>query len=479
LLAIVRIAFAPQRLLKQFFYGSLVRPGLAARAATPLLCAAGVWLTPAGAAAGDAVERPPTQDTDDDGARRNAAPDERGVGDGQSAASVATPNEADASAATPSEADAFAPVIERPRKKNARHGRVRTPAGTIELVGRVYARADLARERQAVVTPRGTVEERDVTGLDLRLASARLALEYQSPHRWLEGALEAEFAGKPRLKDAYVEAHSRGFRARAGQFKMPASVLDTQSSWTLPLVRRGLLHELLSDWLDVGGRRPGMMVGWRGRGGLHPTLTLGVFQGRVLNDIAPGERDTDFVRGRSLDAQSWIARASVRISALKLGAWYEHRVGSPDVGAFGHYLTGGAHALLDLRFSSGGLRVWADALGGTSWYEHALKRKDQEDATFFAARLLTAVRHGGTKVSAFYVEPYGFMGVLDPDADVANDAFAEIALGLNVGLWQELRVTAQAELTRAQRNFPMGSSGFLGGANAERKALTLQIGMLF
>ena len=212
-------------------------------------------------------------------------------------------------------------------------------------------------------------------------------------------------------------------------------------------MRRGLLHEILTDWLDVGGRHPGAMFAVRGRGGVKPSLTLGVFQGRVAEEITPGDRNMDPISLDTtgsesyLDAQSYVARVGAELADLvDVGLYYEHRVGSPAVGEFEHYPTAGVDAVLDSVFDNGGLRVWFDAMLGKSWYEHAEKAVDDDDATFMAARLCTGLRFGGVEPDQLYVEPFAFFSVFEPDRDVVNDFVYEAALGVNVGYWDRARI---------------------------------------
>src|SRR5258706_6010556 len=125
----------------------------------------------------------------------------------------------------------------------------------VQLKGRVLALIELSHRHETIVGGDGQLEERNRDALDLSLQSARFGVEYRSPLRWISGQVELEVAGKPRVKDAFVEAGKRFF-VKAGQFKVPSARLELDSPWTLPLARRGLLHDLMTDWLDIAGRRP-------------------------------------------------------------------------------------------------------------------------------------------------------------------------------------------------------------------------------
>lgn len=345
----------------------------------------------------------------------------------------------------------------------------------MQLKGRVFALTELSHRRETVVSPSGTLEDRDRNALDFSLASARFGLEYHSPLRWLSLDLELEIAGKPQVKDAYVLAGKRFF-VKAGQFKIPTAALELESPWTLPLVRRGLVHDLLSDWLDVGSRRPGVAVGYRGKGGLKPRLTLGAFQGTTLKEVTPGDRNVDLIEQAALDAQSLAARAEISVLGVDVGAWYEHRVGSKVIAEFEHYETFGLDATLDHKLESGGLRLWLDGGLGESFYVTKDKPGDDQEPLFATARGLVAFRFGGVALGDPYIEPFGHFSLLDPDLEVVEDYVTEAALGVNAGFWDRARITLQGEMTNGQRNLP---SGLLDGKDPDRLSLLLQAGARF
>ncbi|HKY39820.1 MAG TPA: hypothetical protein VJN18_27975 [Polyangiaceae bacterium] len=347
--------------------------------------------------------------------------------------------------------------------------------GSLQLKGRVFALSELAQRTETVVGPSGGLVTRDVTSLDLSLGSARFAVEYRSPLRWLSMDLELEIAGRPELKDAYILAGKRFF-ARAGQFKIPTAALELESPWTLPLARRGLIHDLLTEWLDVAGRRPGLALGYRGKGGLKPKLTLGAFQGATLSEVVPGDRDVALIDEASMDAQSLAARAELKLALVHVGAWYEHRVGSKVPREFSHFPTFGLDVTLDHTFGGGGVRVWLDAGGGKSLYVNDDKPDAGEDPLYVVGRALVGYRFGGVALGDPYLEPFGFFALLDPDTEVVADFATEAALGVNAGYWDRGRVTLQAEMTNGQRNFP---TGFLDNQQPDRLSLLLQAGARF
>jgi hypothetical protein len=347
--------------------------------------------------------------------------------------------------------------------------------GSLQLKGRVFALTELSHRRETVVGPTGALEDRDRNALDFSLASARFGLEYHSPLRWLSLDLELEIAGKPQVKDAYVLAGKRFF-VKAGQFKIPTAALELESPWTLPLVRRGLVHDLLSDWLDVGSRRPGVAVGYRGKGRLKPRLTLGAFQGTTLKEVTPGDRNVDLIEQAALDAQSLAARAEISVLGVDVGAWYEHRVGSKVIAEFEHYETFGLDATLDHELESGGLRLWLDGGLGESFYVTKDKPGDDQEPLFATARGLVGFRFGGVALGDPYIEPFGHFSLLDPDLEVVEDYVTEAALGVNAGFWDRARITLQGEMTNGQRNLP---SGLLDGQDPDRLSVLLQAGARF
>jgi hypothetical protein len=89
---------------------------------------------------------------------------------------------------------------------------------------------------------------------------------------------------------------------------------------------------------------------------------------------------------------------------------------------------------------------------------------------------VSAVRLIGRKKGDFYVEPYGMLGLLDPDKDVEQDLASEEVLGVNAGLWKTVRAGLELEIQHVERNFPQT---YYLGANADRVALLLQAGAQF
>lgn len=356
---------------------------------------------------------------------------------------------------------------ERKRDKAGKHD--------FRLKGRVFALAELSHRRERVVTVESGIVDRDRDALDFELQSARIGVDYHSPLPWLSAEVEIEIAGKVEAKDAFVKA-GQLFFVKAGRFKVPAASMEMASPWTLPQVRRGLVHNLMVDWMDIGGRSPGVAFGYHEKSGLHPRVTLGVFQGSTLDMVLPGDRDVRLIDHASLHAQTYAARAEISPFGVALGAWYQQRVNSIVVNQIRHHATFGLDATIDRSFEHGGVRAWVDGSAGQSPYLHADKPGNDDRAWFALGRAQVAYRFGGVAQNDPYLEPFGFFAVMDPDTEVVSDMVTEAAVGLSVGFWDRARITLQGEITDGQRNFP---AGFLGGQTPDHKSLLLQAGARF
>lgn len=347
--------------------------------------------------------------------------------------------------------------------------------GRLEIGGRVFTQAQYVR-REAGATHQES--------FDLSVSRAQIDVDWESPNKWLSAQIEFQ-VHKPRLRDAYIEVKGGGFFARMGQFKPPVSIIQMESSTkTLPVARRGFISDLLSDYLDVAGRRPGFMVGWRGKGGIKPTVRLGAFQGSQLHNgnTDPGDRDVDLIELKDLKSQGFAGRFDVDLGSVELGAYYQHRIGSPGKPTFRdtkHYPTGGLDLVFDHAFEFGGVRAWGDAMVGKSWYEFQGKAPDDKDATFLSGRLIGAFRLGGTQTDALYVEPFGMIGMLDPDTEVDRDWAMEYVLGVSAGLWRRARITLQGEMNQGDTNFPNQTNGYLYGLSPDMIGVTLRAGVIF
>jgi hypothetical protein len=348
--------------------------------------------------------------------------------------------------------------------------------GDVEVFGRVAARAELERHERVVVDADDPSVTERVDSLDLVVPLARVGAHYRAPMKWLSAQIEIDAAEELELLDAWMMARNENFSARAGKFKVPFSAIEMESSFTLPMVRRGFVHDLLVEELEVAGRRPGIALGARSKDDFRPSLVLGAFQGSILKDETPDDRDVELASEDALAAQSLVARAEARVWDVTLGVNYEHRVGTNREDEPSHYWTFGADAVLDTELENHGLRAWVEVMDGASFFEHRLKPNDSFDAIFVSVRAIAAFRFGGTRRETFYVEPYGMIATLDPDIDIASDVVVEEAFGVNVGLWKRVRVGLELEFQKAQTNFP---ERYFLDENGDRKALVLGAQLAF
>lgn len=348
--------------------------------------------------------------------------------------------------------------------------------GDVDVGGRAFARAALVKRHEAFFDGAGVERDRTRSSFDVTVPSARLEARYRAPVRIVSAKLELELTGKPELKDAWVRARGKHFGVQVGQFKVPFSAFELTSRWDVPAADRGLLHDILVDTLEVGGRRPGIALSARTGGPDRWSLTLGTFQGSVLVERDGATRKTKPFDEQTLRTQSLAARAELEHGDLTAGIGFEQRVGTPAIMRSERYFTAGADAVLDTEYRGGGLRLWAEGVVGGSFLEHSRKPTDDVDALFASGRLMAAARFGGTRKGARYLEPYGRVSFFDPDTVVAFDMVAEQTLGVNVGFWRIARVGLEGTLTHVERNFPR-AYGF--GSNPNRQTLLVQAGATF
>lgn len=345
-----------------------------------------------------------------------------------------------------------------------------------QLKGRIMARAELASREVELFDANAVRRRSQLESLELFLPSARAGFEYKTPIKGVRAVMTAEFTDRMKLKDAYLQARGDFVGVRVGQFKPPGSPIETDSRLSLPTIDRGFVHDLLTERLEVGERRPGVSVFAFSREGIEPKLTLAVFQGSYLEDEAT--RDTELYGPETTGAQTLIARAeAMPLPGLEVGAYATNRVGTnelptPDE-APDRFWAGGADVRLETLFGPGGLRFWLDGTLGESWFRQADK-VDQGRPLFVAVRSIVAYRFGGIERGDLYVEPYGSIGVLDPDADVTADMAWEAAAGVNVGFWERGKLSLQGTNQGFQHNFP---ETYEVDSQRSRYALSLQVGV--
>jgi hypothetical protein len=347
-----------------------------------------------------------------------------------------------------------------------------TEASMLEVKGRVFAR--MAFEDDVVEA--GVGRRR---GLAFTVPDARASLRARVL-AWVNLVLEADF-GQPRpsLKDGFLQARAKRWMLRGGQFKMPISAFTLESPWTLPLARRGWLHELLSDGMLLMGRRQGVAGRVRGGGFWDPELTVGVFQSVFWGPDAGRPLPLIGITEPTVVGRLAVSAAGVEIAAVSQRRVTNFQVMTPEGLQIEHrgFWAAGGDITADLRLEKTGWRVWGEALTGSRWLVYRVE--DEAYARFVAARILAAWRWAGLAKGETYFELFTTAGLLEPDLNVISDLFWEAMAGVNVGHWRQTRLTLQFEKAGSQRNFP-GDQLFYGRqALKTHTAVVLQAGAAF
>jgi hypothetical protein len=280
-------------------------------------------------------------------------------------------------------------------------------------------------------------EPKDKITLDHDLRSVRLEVDYRY-RKWLRAVLEAELDG--RIRDAYIRVKRDELTAQVGNFKPPGSALMLESLWDLPTTTRGLLHEVFTERLQIGGRRPGLQAGWESKGPWQPRVTAGVFRPSVygsepLPDTDPAGPD-DVVAA---------ARFDVDNGPLEIGAFGQTMMASRDLIERHRVWAAGADVVVNSFFCPYGMRAWVELIVGSSPFTIG-----DEDTTMFASGRGILTFRVGNEEGRFYVEPYAMAGLLDPDLDYNDDTVMELAAGVNVGAWRILRVGLELTVQRVE-----------------------------
>jgi hypothetical protein len=165
---------------------------------------------------------------------------------------------------------------------------------SVRVFGRVFARA--------------SADEREDYTRSLSVQSARVGVS--ATFEYVEAEVSADLSSKTLLKDAFVRLADGDKRLRlyAGQFKAPFLARELESTWGLPLMRRGLVDDYLTETHQLGGRRLGLMGEVRLKEAWNLKASGGLFEGA---EDELGDRTSE-------DAA---ARVSVRpFKALTVGA---------------------------------------------------------------------------------------------------------------------------------------------------------------
>jgi len=320
-----------------------------------------------------------------------------------------------------------------------------TVIGEVEVGGRLDVRETLEH-------PQGGIWAGELT-----IPAARIEVSYRWKKR-LRAVVEFDVRGE--LKDAFVWLKiGKGFSTRAGRFKVPLSLVELESATRLPVVRRGLLRDVLDDALGLSGRRPGAQLEWKCSGCPRQLkLQAGVWQTRDPDKKVALERGLGLIPA---------IRGTWELGSVEVGASaLLQPKGSSPGGDQSSWLAG-----LDVRHTlnldAGALRTWAEALTGRSALIGGT-------GNLFLGRAVTAWRLGGASPGTPYVEPFLMLSAMDPDLDSPDDLLWEGAVGLNAGQWQRWRVQAQFEVRKAGAGVPPVLEA-LEESLASRRALLVQL----
>ncbi len=279
------------------------------------------------------------------------------------------------------------------------------------------------------------------------------------------------------LKDAFLELRPGRFRIRVGQFKSPLSPVELASRWDLPVSDRGLLSDLLRFSFGVAGRRPGLELRWRKKGGpiavtmatQRATSTRGDRIGdESFNNVAP-----------DWGALATTARVVWEGKRTGLGGVFNLRTAEPlpDEG-YAHLWTAGA----DVSWRGKGPdrpRVWAEGYVGSSWQDS--NAFDGRAATFLAGRVLGAWNVRLQKLRSLYLEPFLGAALIEPDRTVREDLVWEASGGLCLTALGHLRLVLEVQRRGVARNAPpsLGLAPAGGPPMRSRTRLIAQIGAAF
>lgn len=178
------------------------------------------------------------------------------------------PKPAEVEAPKPAKAKEPKPKLEEPLSEGGEGvsgGMVGKRGLRVVPFGRVYARM--------------SADEREQYARSLSIDSARVGLA--ASLSYVEAEVTADLSSKSLLKDAFVRVADGKKRLRlyGGQFKAPFLARELESSWRLPVMRRGLVADYLEDTQNLGGRRLGLMGEVSLKEAWKLKVSGGVFQG--------------------------------------------------------------------------------------------------------------------------------------------------------------------------------------------------------
>lgn len=301
----------------------------------------------------------------------------------------------------------------------------------VKIGGELFARARAARldgqsfEKSYAIT-------RARLSVTLRYADfLRLTLEPDFASTLCEG--NGATCSDAEVADAFIEVSPLDeFDVRAGQAKTPYSAFQTISVWRLPAQRRGLIADLVTNRLGFGDRKLGIKVRAREKDLLFkPTLELGGYT----------------VPERGFD-EDFAARVTLRPwkgGEVALQAYAERKATTARK-------TAPAFALSimhdrDAVFAMAELQIGHAPL-------LTLEGGADVDSTFIAFAILTAYRVLLEEEHHLALEPYAGLDVFDPNAKTTDDTGYEVRGGINVRMFDMLRIGVEAARRSGARTFP-------------------------
>ena len=324
---------------------------------------------------------------------------------------------------------------------------VAVDAQALTLVGTDTATSGVTLEMGAQVFGRARGRRPDQGDLawDFGLSRDRIELTFRL-RPYLRATIEPDFGGaNADLADVFLQVSPiPEFDLTIGQAKTPYGALESAGRWKLPVLRRGLIADVVSDRLGFGGRRFGAkararLIDHR----LRPSLELGVYTDSVDDERIDGAARA---RVRAMKGFEVFAAGYARAQARTEG-------GYGYAGAlWGHFDRKGWTAIADLQVGRARL-LRADGVD------------TGVDATFLAVRLLAAYR---LKLgSSWRLQPAVALELLDPNLATRDDRGVAYRLALSV-LWRKFARVA-IEFDR--------QTGEIGAVSTPRSTVTGFVGV--
>jgi hypothetical protein len=337
------------------------------------------------------------------------------------------------------------------------------PNETYDFGGRLFVR-DTVTHLDSTTFP-------DTWNNTLEVDSARVNFNFRDERRGIRIQIEAEFADRADLKDAYFRLDlSESMRVKTGRFKRPMSAVALESKWDLPVLERGVISDLEipnvdagSDALSVGGRSEGVQLEYSGKEmPLEPRFYLGVFRGDVhdqstqLVDLSDDGFPEDVYARVELEPSS-----GIRVGLS--GAWVAQLSTAGRLDTLRRSFVGN----IDVTAEVGPLRLWVEGFAGKNPLHVELTADgDKAWGSYFAARAIAALRFSRPVKGIRWLEPWisGQLGDVTNADYGANfdDSFFAISGGINVFLKKSYRVQLGIDHTDIGRNILAdGSTKFM------------------